>query len=72
MEVAVSHSTVINSDPKEWEKIIEADEHFCIRSEEEDPDEYPFPLTLRTKKSSNPGSPIDSTPLPVNGNSTVS
>jgi glycogen(starch) synthase len=26
-------------------------------SEEEDPDEYPFPLTLRTKRSTGPTSP---------------
>lgn len=28
-------------------------------SEEEDPDEYPFPLTLRSKKPSTGGSPND-------------
>ena len=26
-------------------------------SEEEEPDDYPFPLTLKTKKSSDPNSP---------------
>lgn len=33
-------------------------------SEEEDPDEYPFPLTLRTKRTG-PGSPLDG--IPING-----
>jgi hypothetical protein len=33
-----------------------------LHSEEEDPDEYPFPLTLRNKT----GSPLDGAPL--NGN----
>lgn len=28
-------------------------------SEEEDPDEYPFPLTLRSKRSTGPTSPAD-------------
>ena len=28
-------------------------------SEEEDPDEYPFPLTLRAKRSTGPTSPAD-------------
>ena len=31
--------------------------HF--HSEEEDPDEYPFPLTLRTKRPTGPTSPAD-------------
>jgi glycogen(starch) synthase len=30
-------------------------------SEEEDPDEYPFPLTLRTKRSTGPTSPVNET-----------
>ena len=30
-------------------------------SEEEDPDEYPFPLTLRTKRSTGPTSPVGET-----------
>lgn len=34
-------------------------------SEEEDPDEYAFPLTLRTKRTG-PGSPLDGVQL--NGN----
>lgn len=35
-------------------------------SEEEEPDDHYFPLTLRTKKSSDrPSSPLDS--IPVNG-----
>jgi glycogen(starch) synthase len=34
--------------------------------EEEEPDEFPYPLTLRTKKSTDrPPSPLDS--IPVNG-----
>jgi hypothetical protein len=37
---------------------------FC--SEEEDPDEYPFPLTLRSKRSNAPASPLDG--VTVNGN----
>ena len=28
-------------------------------SEEEDPDDYPFPLTLRLKKPSGPNSPVE-------------
>ena len=36
-----------------------------IYSDEEDPDEYPFPLTLRTKPTG-PGSPLDGVTL--NGN----
>lgn len=36
------------------------------RSAEEDPDDYPFPLTLRTKQPSN-GGEADG-PVPVNGN----
>jgi glycogen synthase len=33
-----------------------------LSSEEEDPDEYPFPLTLRTKRSG-PASPLDGVTL---------
>lgn len=32
-------------------------------SEEEDPDEYAFPLTLRTKRANGPGSPLDGVQL---------
>ncbi|CRK31994.1 hypothetical protein BN1708_005631, partial [Verticillium longisporum] len=40
--------------------------------EEEDPEEYPFPLTLRTKRVG-PPSPLDGVPLqPTNGNGTSS
>lgn len=35
--------------------------------EEEDPDEYPFPLTLRQKNSGMGGSP-DGLPIKTNGN----
>lgn len=35
-------------------------------SEEEDPDEYPFPLTLRSKKSTGPTSPAEG--VITNGN----
>ncbi len=38
---------------------------FCVYSEEEDPDEYPFPLTLRTKPPG-PASPLDG--IQINGN----
>ena len=36
-----------------------------VTSEEEDPDEYPFPLTLKTKTSA-PGTPLQT--LTLNGN----
>lgn len=36
-----------------------------LNSEEEDPDEYPFPLTLKTKPSA-PGTPLQT--LTLNGN----
>jgi len=36
-----------------------------LNREEEDPDEYSFPLTLRTKRSG-PASPLDS--VQINGN----
>lgn len=38
----------------------------ALHSEEEDPDEYPFPLTLRTKTAGATGSPPGI--LPANGN----
>jgi hypothetical protein len=42
---------------------------FLRYSEEEDPDEYPFPLTLRTKRSTGPTSPtIPATDMITNGN----
>jgi len=37
--------------------------------EEEDPDEYPFPLTLRAKRSTGPTSPAE--PVIANGNGTA-
>ena len=45
--------------PGQWIQLIGNDR------EEEDPDEYPFPLTLRTKRSG-PASPLDGVAL--NGN----
>lgn len=56
MEVAVSAPSTSRDD----EYITDA-----IHSDEEDPDEYPFPLTLRTKRAG-PGSPLDGVTL--NGN----
>ena len=37
-----------------------------VCSEEEDPEEYPFPLTLRTKQPG-PPSPLEGASAPVNG-----
>lgn len=40
-----------------------------VSREEEDPDEYPFPLTLRTKRPTGPTSPVEPA-LPItNGGS---
>lgn len=40
-----------------------------IHSEEEDPEEYPFPLTLRNKKANGPSSPAEY--AVTNGNGTA-
>lgn len=39
-----------------------------LNREEEDPDEYPFPLTLRTKRPTGPTSPAEPAPV-TNGGS---
>lgn len=57
--VSVSHPRPLPLNPTSIQKLTKN------RSEEEDPDEYAFPLTLRTKRSG-PGSPLDGVQL--NGN----
>ena len=40
-------------------------------SEEEEPEEYQFPLTLKPKKSSGPQSPIDGMGVVLNGSAVI-
>jgi hypothetical protein len=58
MEVAVSHVSVL----------LLLSPANMISSEEEDPDEYPFPLTLRSKSPRGPTSPAEPAPVTANGN----
>jgi len=44
-------------------------EMLILNREEEDPDEYPFPLTLRTKRPTGPTSPAEPAPPITNGGS---
>jgi hypothetical protein len=59
VEVAVSFILFL----REW-----GESGLMMSREEEDPDEYPFPLTLRTKRPTGPTSPAEPVPI-TNGDS---
>lgn len=63
MEAAVSDARTIILTTIPFFKMLKTNIH--ISSDEEDPDEYPFPLTLRNKAPGGDASPVP--PAALNG-----